>query len=162
MWKIPKGLYVILVIPVLASVGLLVAGISTSPTELTDEGYSMRNIFFIAAALFLFFPIVSTAGTAMYYKRINNRMANIYQNGIKGIAEILSRKQTGIYINDYPQVKFLLKITLENGKTYEAEHKEVVSLLDLSSIEVGAKLPVFIDRDNEKNILLHFINSNFL
>jgi hypothetical protein len=154
MWKIPKGLYVILVIPVLASVGLLAAGISTSPTELTDKGYSMKNIFFIAAALFLFFPIISTAGISRYYKRINNRREDLLQNGIKGIAEILSRKQTGIYLNDLPQVKFLLRITLESGETYEVEHKDVVSLLDLSSTEVGARLPVFIDRNNEKNILI--------
>lgn len=32
--------------------------------------------------------------------------------------------------------------------------KILLNLLDLSSIKVGAKIPVYIDPNNEKNILL--------
>lgn len=154
MWNIPRGLYVILIIPIIASIGLLTTGVLTSPEVLTDEGYSLKSIFFITGAAFFFFPLASAAGITAYYKHINNRTINLIQNGIRGIAEILSREQTGIYINDLPQIKFSLKITLQDGKTYAAEHKDIVNLLDLGSVEVGARLPVFIDPDNEKNMLL--------
>lgn len=139
---------------ILASIGLLTAGILTSPEELTDEGYSLRSIFFITVAAFLFFSLASAAGITTYYKHINNRTTNLIRNGIRGTAEILSREQTGIYINDLPQIKFSLEITLRDGKTYAAGHKDIVSLLDLGSVEVGARLPVFVDPDNEKNMLL--------
>jgi hypothetical protein len=154
MWKVHKGLYFVLIIPALTSIALLLAGILTSPDELTDEGYSLKSIFFIVSAVFLFFPIASAAGMTVYYKRINDRTTHLVQNGIRGIAEILGREQTGIYINDLPQIQFLLKIILPDGKTFETQFKDIVNLLDLNSIQTGTRLPVFIDRENDRNIML--------
>jgi len=105
-------------------------------------------------AFFIIMPFISSLGVMLFYNRINDREINLMEHGIQGGAEILSREQTGVYINELPQVKFLLKITSPFGETYELEHKDVVSMLDMVSINVGAKIPVFIDPNNNKNILL--------
>jgi len=46
--------------------------------------------------------------------RVNDRETYLINNGIPGQAEILHREQTGTYINELPQVKFLLLITISN------------------------------------------------
>ena len=74
-------------------------------------------------------------------------------DGINGEAEILSREQTGTYINEQPEVKFKLSITTPMD-TYELEHKEIVNLLDMGSIPVGRKIPVMVHPDNPKEIIL--------
>ncbi|SKA21306.1 hypothetical protein SAMN04488128_1021613 [Chitinophaga eiseniae] len=51
--------------------------------------------------------------------------------GIQTMAEVVSASQTGTYINEQPQVKFELRYKDEYGKTYNAELKKIVSLIDL-------------------------------
>jgi hypothetical protein len=39
-------------------------------------------------------------------------------------------------------------------ETYKLEHKEIVNLLDMGSIPVGRKIPVMVNPDNPKDIIL--------
>lgn len=155
MWKTSKWLFIITTVPLLAvGVGMIIFGFLASPDALTDDGYSLKYFLYIMGVAFVIFPLISTIGVMLYYKRINDRETNLMENGLQGEAKILSRDQTGVYINELPQVKFLLKITSPYGETYEMEYKDVLSMLDIGSVNVGAKLPVFIDPNNNKNILL--------
>ncbi|NPV89207.1 MAG: hypothetical protein HPY50_00330 [Firmicutes bacterium] len=156
MWKVSKGLSLaVIAVPLVVGIGMIAAGFMASPEALTDDGYSLKNFYYMAGVSSIVFPIIGLAGVLMYYKRINDREEHLIQNGIQGIAEILSRQQTGVYINELPQVKFLLLITLPGREPYQVVHKDVVSMLDLGSINVGARLPVFVDPNNEKNIFLN-------
>ena len=103
---------------------------------------------------FIVFPVLGALGVYSYYKRINDREMFLINEGIRGEAEILSREQTGTYINEQPQVKFKLLITTPDSAPYEVEHKEIINLLDLGSIPEGKKLPVVIHPDNPEDILL--------
>lgn len=155
MWKVPKWMYLMVIIPFLAvGIGMIYFGYQASPNALTDDGYPLKEFLYMMGAFFIIIPFISAGGLMLFYKRINDRETNLIEHGIQGEAEILHREQTGVYINELPQVKFLLKIKSPYGETYEVEHKYVVSMLDMGSINVGAKLPVFIDPNNEKNILL--------
>lgn len=155
MWKVPNRLYIIVLsIPLLTAIGLFIAGIITPSGTLSDDGFSLKMAYFLASASFIFFPFVTAAGVMLYYKIINDRETYLVKNGIKGVAKILSRKQTGLYINDLPQVKFLLEITVPDSDSYQVEYKDVVSLLDLGAINTGAILPVFVDPDNKQSVLL--------
>ena len=155
MWKTSKGTTLITTVPFLAvGIGLLYLGFTSSPDALTDDGFSLQNFYYIMGGFFLIGPLLTTAGVLLFYKRSNDKETYLAQNGIKGEAEILHREQTGTYINELPQVKFQLQINIPGENPYKIEHKEVVSMLDLGSINIGAKLPVFVDPNNFKNILL--------
>lgn len=78
------------------------------------------------------------------------------ENGLHGEAKILRAEQTGTFVNNLPEVKLLLEITSPYGEVYQLEHKEVVSMLTLGSLGVGAVLLVYIDPNNKKNIVLGY------
>lgn len=155
MWKISKWLVLLTVVPML-TIGIIffIVGFMTSPGALTDDGYSLKDSFYMTGGAFIIFTLITTIGVLLYYRRINLREKYLIQDGIRGEAEILHLEQTGIYTNKLPEVKFQLEISLPDGDIYQIEHKDVLSMLDLSSIAVGRKLPVFVDPKNQKNILL--------
>jgi len=156
MWQVSKGLLLGVMVPfLLIGIGLLIAGFLTSPEVLADDSSPLKIQYYLMGASCILFPSISYAGVLLYYKKANDRVSFLVGKGILGVAEILSCQQTGFYINELPQVKFLLLITLPGRQSYQTEHKDVVSMLDLGSINVGAKLPVFVDPNNEKNILLN-------
>lgn len=155
MWKTSKLTTLITTVPLLAvGLGFLYLGFTTSPDTLMDDGFSLQNFYYIMGGFFFIVPLITTMGVLLFYKRANDRETFLIENGIQCEAEILNREQTGTYINELPQVKFQLKITTPFNKGYEIEYKDVISMLDLNSINVGAKLPVYVDPNNEKNILL--------
>ncbi len=155
MWKTNRWIYIITTVPLLAiGIVFIVFGIMESPETLTDDGQNLKNLYYTMGSAFTIFPLITTFGVMRYYKRINDRETFLIQNGIKGEAEILHREQTGTYINELPQVKFILLLSTPYREPYEVEYKDVVNMLDLGAINVGAKLPVFVDPDDEKNILL--------
>ncbi len=142
-------------VPLLAvGIGFLIFGFITPPEALTDDGYSLKYFCYMMGGAFLVFPLITTMGVYLYYKKINDRERFLLQKGIHGEAEILNREQTGNYLNEIPQIKFLLQLNLPDREAYQIEYNDYVSMLDLNSINVGRKLPVFVDPNNEKNILL--------
>lgn len=146
MGKIP-GLRIIVTIPLIA-VGFifLYQGVMTSPEILNDEGFPVQIFFYILGGITIIPSLIALI--------INVRTSYFIKRGVKGEAEILSREKTGSYLNEEPQYKFLLLITLPGDEIYEVEHKEYVDFWDAKSLEVGAKIPVVVDPDNPKKILL--------
>jgi hypothetical protein len=154
MWQVSNKLWIITTAPLLlVGVGMIVYGIMVSPEALTDDGYPLNTFLFMMGGAFIVFPLLTVLGIYYYYKRINDRETFLMNDGINGEAEILSREQTGTYINEQPQVRFKLLITTPM-ETYELEHKEIVNLLDMGSIPVGRKIPVMVHPDNPKDIML--------
>lgn len=155
MWKTSKKITLIITLPlVIVGIVFLYLGFTASHNAKTIDGYSLQMFYYIMGGFFIIIPLIISSLILLFYKRVNDRENFLIQNGIQGEAEILNREQTGIYINNIPQVKFLLKITTPFDETYQIEYKDAVSMLDLNSINVGAKLPVYVDPNNEKNILL--------
>lgn len=157
MWKTSKWIFIVTTVPfIVVGIGFLFLGYTAPPEALTDDGYNLGNFYYIMGTAFVIFPLLTMFGVMAYYKRINDRETFLIQQGIKGEAEILWREQTGTYINELPQVKFKLRIKTSLSEPYELEYKDVVSMLDLPSIKVGAILPVYVDPNNDKNILLMY------
>lgn len=155
MWKVSKWIFLVTTVPLLAvGIGFLIFGFMASPEALTDDGYSLKNFFYSMGGAFIFFPLLTTLGVILYYKRINDREIYLIQNGIEAEAEILEREQTGTFINEQPEVKFILLMNVPGEEPYQVEHKEIVNLLDMASIPVGKKIPVKVDPNNSNNFLL--------
>jgi hypothetical protein len=155
MWKTSNKLWLITTAPlVIVGLGFIIFGLMTTPEALTDDGYSLKTFYYFMGGAFIVFPVLGALGVYYYYKRINDREMFLINEGIRGEAEILSREQTGTYINEQPQVKFKLLITTPDSAPYEVEHKEIINLLDMGSIPEGKKLPVVVHPDNPEDILL--------
>jgi len=155
MWKTSNKLWLTTTAPlVIVGLGFIIFGFMTTPEALTDDGYSLKTFYYFMGGAFILFPVLGALGVYYYYKRINDREMFLINEGIRGEAEILSREQTGTYINEQPQVKFKLIITTPDSAPYEVEHKEIVNLLDMGSIPEGKKVPVVVHPDNPEDILL--------
>ncbi len=156
MWVVPKYSWIVLVLPFITAIGLIIASILTPQGTMTDTGFSVKMVYFIVGAAFILFPVLGYFFVISFYSNINERERKLIQNGIKGTAEIIRRNQTGFYLNDVPQVKFLLRITIPGRQPYRITHNDYVNILELDAINVGAELPVFVDPDNNHNILLDY------
>ena len=76
------------------------------------------------------------------------------ENGILAQATVLRIWETGITVNDRPQVGFLLNVQHPDGSSYEAETKAVVSLINLPQVQPGATVAVKIDPNNRSRVAL--------
>jgi hypothetical protein len=74
--------------------------------------------------------------------------------GLLGQATILKIWETGLRVNDRPQVGFLLNIQHPDGSTYEAETKAVISVIHLPQFQPGATVAVKIDVNDRQRVAL--------
>jgi hypothetical protein len=156
-WTIHKGTALIIIIGFLVvGAGMIFYSYQVSPTALTDDGYPLKEFLLYFGIFWIVLPIVLLIGATIYIKLQDKRETNLRVNGLRGQAKILSAEQTGRYVNELPQVEFLLEITIEYGEIYQLKHKEVVGMLQLGAIQAGAIIPVYVDPNNKKNILLDY------
>ena len=78
----------------------------------------------------------------------------VRENGVPASAEVLEIWDTGVRLNDNPVVGFRLLVTLEDGTSYQAETKNVVSVVHIPQVQPGAVLPVKIDPENRQLVAL--------
>lgn len=78
----------------------------------------------------------------------------IRETGIPASAKILDIWDTGVKFNDDPVVGFRLLVTREDGSAYEAEAKNVISIVHLSQFQPGAIVPVRVDPANPQLVAL--------
>jgi hypothetical protein len=68
----------------------------------------------------------------------------ILENGIPARAKILSVRQTGLMLNNQPQVEFQLEVHPPSGMPYQARAKAVIGLVSIPRFQPGVELPVKI------------------
>lgn len=151
MGKIPS-LGIIATIPLIV-VGcvFLYLGFTTSPEVLSDDGFPVQIFYYILGGITIIPSLIALI--------VNVRRSYFIKRGLRGEAEILSREKTGKFLNEEPQYKFLLLITLPGDEIYEVEHNEYVDFWDEKTFEVGTKIPVIVDPNNPKKILLVLVES---
>jgi hypothetical protein len=67
--------------------------------------------------------------------------------GLKVTADILSYKQTGMYINEQPQVAFNLEFTDKQGKKHSMVVKKIISLLEVHKLQTGPVEIMYLPED---------------
>ena len=91
------------------------------------------------------------------YFFINRRvgaMQALTKTGRPGQAQILSMEQTGVYINENPQVKMKLRVEAQGIPPYECEKKATVPLIALGVLGTGRPLSVYVDENDHENIYI--------
>lgn len=85
-----------------------------------------------------------------------NRLQKI---GIPGKATILEVKDTGVTINNNPQVKLMLEVKNSFGQKYTTQCRVLVSRINPNMFMPGMEVPVKIDPRNEQNVVIDFSGS---
>jgi hypothetical protein len=95
----------------------------------------------------------------MFYKLFFGPMLNnsrLQKIGIPGKARILEVKDTGVTINNSPQVKLVVEVKNNLGQTYQTSIRVLVSRINPFVYQPGMEVPVKIDPNNEKNVVMDF------
>lgn len=99
----------------------------------------------------------------LFYKLFFGPMFNtarLQKVGIPGKATILEVKDTGVTINNSPQVKLVLEVKNSFGQKYTTTTRVLVSRINPFAYQPGMEVPIKIDPKNEKNVALDFSGGN--
>ena len=95
----------------------------------------------------------------LFYKLFFAPMINanrLQKTGLPGTAKILEVRDTGVTINNNPQVKLTVEIKNNLGQRYSATIKTLVSRINPFVYQPGMEVPVKIDPKNDQNVVLDF------
>jgi hypothetical protein len=74
------------------------------------------------------------------------------RNGVTAPAKVLSVSDTGVSVNDNPQVKLLLEVKPRDRAAFQAETKMLVSRLNVSLVQPGISADVIFDPANPVHV----------
>ncbi len=95
----------------------------------------------------------------LFYRLFFKSMINVnrlQKTGLPGKAKILEVRDTGITINNNPQVKLILEVKNNFGTKYTTESRVLVSRINPGAYVPGMEIPVKIDPKNEMNVVVDF------
>ncbi|WP_131701452.1 hypothetical protein [Chryseobacterium sp. FH2] len=102
--------------------------------------------------------------TILVYQMIAGKFFNNTKNeqilfaGRNAEADIISVSQTGLTINDQPQIMFQVSFKDFRGSEHIAVYKKIVSLLNLASVPKEGKIEIMYDENNPKKITIPRMN----
>jgi len=110
---------------------------------------------YIALGMLLLFGGVFYLLYRLIFKPLINT-ARLQKTGIPARATILEVKDTGVTINNSPQVKLILELKNSFGQKYTTQTRVLVSRINPNAYMPGMEIPVKIDPKNEQNVVLDF------
>jgi hypothetical protein len=82
------------------------------------------------------------------------KTAMLMASGIPGQARIDQVSDTGVTVNDNPQVQFNLTVTIPGRDPYPATLTQVVSRIAIGSFQPGATVPVRVSPDDPRTLMI--------
>jgi hypothetical protein len=90
----------------------------------------------------------------VYLGRRSQANQELMRDGIHGTAQVLGAEQTGMYVNNQPQVKLRLRVQAPGVEPYELDKRVTVPLIALGTLSSGRPLAVAIDPGNREKIAI--------
>lgn len=84
----------------------------------------------------------------------NKKEERILFSGRNAEANIISVSQTGLLVNDQPQIMFQVSFKDFRGTEHIAVYKKIVSLLNLSSVPKYGTIEIMYDENDPKKIMI--------
>ena len=85
----------------------------------------------------------------------------ILATGTPGTAQVTGLTQTGMYLNEQPQVQLQLLVNVPGRPAYTASHKSFVPLILLGRLTSGQPLPVKVDTVDPQKLVVDWENAGF-
>jgi hypothetical protein len=136
--------------------------IATGVFELLLAGGFLVGGFFLpeaAVGLWLTAAILGLTGLllVLFGLRVGARAAEaerVDAIGLPGVGTVTKLTQTGMYLNENPQVEMELSVQVPGRAPYTATRKQFVPLILLSQIAPGSSLPVKVDPADPSNVII--------
>lgn len=102
--------------------------------------------------------VVGIVGTVFWKVLFGPMMLSkrLAKSGYATNARVIEVSDTGVTVNNAPQVKLLLEVTPPNGTTYLVETKQLISRLQTSIYQQGSMIPVLIDLNDKNSIVINY------
>ena len=106
----------------------------------------------------MFVVIVGVVGLVFWNTLFKPMMisSRLAKSGIGATAKVMEVNDTGVTVNNSPQIKLLLEVYPPNGQTYLIETKQLISRLQTAMFQPGSVLPVLIDPEDKNLISLDY------
>ncbi len=143
--KMNAGIWIGLIGGIVGLLAGVIAVIATAGSMGLYMGIGMLVLF--GGMFYLFYRL--------FFKPMINA-SRLQKTGLPGKARILEVKDTGVTINNNPQVKLVLEVKNNFGQKYTTECRVLVSRINPGAYVPGMELPVKIDPKNEMNVALDF------
>ncbi len=127
--------------------GLLIGIISVMTTTPGSSG------IYIAIGMLAVFGGMAFLFYKLFFGPMFNA-ARLQKTGIPGTATITAVNDTGVTINNNPQVKLTLDVKNSFGQRYTTTCRTLVSRINPFVFQPGLEVPVKIDPKNEKNVVI--------
>jgi hypothetical protein len=82
------------------------------------------------------------------------RVQHLMSNGRVGQATITHVTDTGVRMNQNPQVQIDLLVTMDGEPSYEASVTQVISRLAVAAFQPGATVPVRVDPRDPSQLII--------
>ena len=79
---------------------------------------------------------------------------HLMTNGRQGTATIMSVRQTGMFVNENPQVELSLQVTVEGLPAYAATVRQVIAQIAIPSYQPGSTVPVRVDSHDPSSVIV--------
>ena len=86
--------------------------------------------------------------------QISRMKKRLMQEGIEAEAVLLNMEQTGLYVNNQPQIKLQVQVHPLSGRNFVSEVREVLTLIDMSQLRIGSTLKVKYNPANTKEVMV--------
>ncbi|MBE2227475.1 MAG: hypothetical protein IAE93_09045 [Ignavibacteria bacterium] len=109
-------------------------------------------------ALAIMAVVIGIMGT-VFWKVLFGPMVlsrRLAKSGYATSARVVEVSDTGVTVNNAPQVKMLLEVTPPNGTTYLVETKQLISRLQTAMYQPGSMIPVLIDLNDKNSIVINY------
>jgi hypothetical protein len=126
-------------------------------------GFTVAGFFVPEAALGMFLTagILALVGVPIAWAGVKARARYeaaqaLRETGLPGVGQIVGLRQTGVSMNDQPQVEITLSVQIEGRIPYTVTRKEFVPLMLLGTLTSGAPLPLKVNPTNPDDVVIEW------
>lgn len=106
---------------------------------------------------FIVVPIILVASIVVVWRVFRFVVPRRIKNGVSAPARVLDARDTGISVNDNPQVALLIEVLPKNGSPFQVEVKTIISRLQFAMLRPGISAKVVYDPQNTARIQLSYL-----
>lgn len=75
-------------------------------------------------------------------------------SGRVGRATVTARRDTGVVVNENPEVELELQVSVDGGPRYPVTHRQIISRLVTANFAPGSSVPVRVDPIDPQRLLI--------
>lgn len=82
------------------------------------------------------------------------KMQQLMANGVQGQATVKSLQDTGMMVNNMPQIQMELSVVVPGQEAYDVTHTQVLAHSALGSMQPGATVAVRVDPNDPSSLMI--------